>query len=106
MTLVRITKITITEFEKRAEYQNGYDRVFDNWKIIDIHQIPTEFSENQEIDFYCSNEKTVYLLRLRHRKTELYEKIKSENIIYLIAEFPIQQITNDVIKNVLNKSYT
>ncbi|MGB0868395.1 MAG: hypothetical protein ACPGSD_02250 [Flavobacteriales bacterium] len=43
--------MTIKEFEKRAEYQNGYDRVFDKWKIIDIHQIPTEFREYHEIDF-------------------------------------------------------
>lgn len=94
--------MTVAEFEKRAKYQNGYDRKFDGWKIIDIHQIPTEFSENDEIDFYCSNGKEVYLLRFRYRKTELYEKNKSENIIYLIAEFPIQQITNDVIIYILD----
>jgi len=103
LALAVITKMTINEFEKRAEYQNGYDRKFDNWKVIDIHQVPTEFSKNDEIDFYCSNGRTVYLLRCRYRKTEFYEKIKSENIIYLIAEFPIKQITNDVIKDILKK---
>ena len=93
----------IIEFEKRAEYQNGYDREFDNWKIIDIHQIPTEFTENNESDFYCSNRKTVYLLRFRYMKSELYKKFKSEDITYLIAEFPLREINNSVIKKVLNK---
>ncbi|CAL2101698.1 conserved protein of unknown function [Tenacibaculum sp. 190130A14a] len=99
--------MTIKEFEKCAEYQNGYDREFDNWKIIDIHQIPTEFMENHEIDFYCSDGNKVYLLRFRNRKIESY-KINDNSKDsgyppYLIAEFPIQRLNNEVIKMTLEK---
>lgn len=97
----------ITEFENRARYQNGYDREFDNWKIIDIHQIPTDFTEGTETDFYCSNGKKVYLLRLIYDETESY-KINNEtkNLevpSYLIARFPIQIISDHVINHVLSK---
>ncbi len=51
--------MTVIEFKNRAKYQNGYDRELDSWKIIDIHQIPTEFEENSEFDFYCSNGKSL-----------------------------------------------
>jgi len=99
--------MTIKEFEKRAEYQNGYDRVFDKWKIIDIHQIPTEFREYHEIDFYCSNGIKVYLLRCRNRKIESYEinynSKNSDYPPYLIAEFPILELDNVVIKMTLEK---
>ncbi|MFD2562918.1 hypothetical protein [Aquimarina rubra] len=96
----------VAEFENRAKYQNGYDREFGDWKIIDIHQIPTEFIESSEIDFYCSNGKVVYLLRLRYRKTESYvisEESKDLSCTYLIAEFPIQKIDNEVLRATLGK---
>ena len=98
--------MTITEFEKRATYQKGYDRVFDNWKAIDIHQIPSEFNQYHEIDFYCSNGKEVYLLRFRSRQVENYERIEAKQtgtIPYLIAELPIQKLDNKLIKMILDK---
>ncbi|AZJ33492.1 hypothetical protein SAMN05444344_0710 [Tenacibaculum mesophilum] len=99
--------MTIKEFEKRAEYQNGYDREFDNWKIINIHQIPDEFMENHEIDFYCSNGLKVYLLRFRNRTTESYvindDSKDSGYPPYLIADFPILRLDNEVIKMTLEK---
>ena len=77
------------------------------WKIIDVHQIPAKYTENNEIDFYCSNGIRLYLLRFRYRKTEFHEIIDDSKEFgyppYLIAEFPIQKIDNQVIKNVLNK---
>lgn len=101
--------MTVTEFEKRAAYQNGYDREIDHWQIIDIHQIPLVFTENHEMDFYCSNGKEVYLLRCRYRKTESYERIdakSTEGISFLIAEFPIQKIDNKTIGKILKKFKT
>ncbi|WP_299242919.1 hypothetical protein [uncultured Aquimarina sp.] len=96
--------MTIIEFENRAKSQNGYNRQLDGWKIIDIHQIPIEFDEKSEVDFYCSNDKTVYLLRLRSRETEFYEiNTTDRNIPYLIAELPIKRIDDGVLKKILNK---
>ena len=95
--------MTVTEFEKRAAYQNGYDREINQWKIIDVHQIPTEFKEGHEIDFYCSDGKEVYLLRCRYQKTETYKKTDIPGkITYLIAEFPIQKLDNKTIKIILD----
>lgn len=61
--------------------------------IIDIHQIPNEFNEHYEVDFYCSNGLKVYLLRFRHLEIEDYktEKNKYEYPSYLITELPIQK---------------
>lgn len=99
--------MTLTEFEKRAKNQGGCDRAFDDWKIIDIHEIPLEFKEYHEIDFYCSNGKQVYLLRLRNRQTEFYDlKEGAEGLgfpVYLIAEFPIQEIDDKILAAIINK---
>lgn len=56
--------MTITEFGKRAEHQNGYDREFHNWKIIDIHQIPPEIMENHE---YSMKEESMDLETLKEK---------------------------------------
>ena len=76
----------IREFEHRAKLNGGYDREFDEWKIIDIHQIQLPLLEQYEIDFYCCNGEKVYLLRLRNREI-----------------LPIQNINNDFISEVLLK---
>lgn len=98
--------MTLIEFESRARYQNGYDREFDDWKIIDIHQIPEDFHDGLEIDFYCSNGKTVYLLRLRNQKKRSFvinNQSKDQGYPdYLIAEFPFEKMDDDLIREILN----
>lgn len=103
----------VKEFERRAKYQHGYDRVLtlgtSEWKIIDIHEIPSVFEDRHEVDFYCCNGQVVYLLRLRNRRIEMYDyvhRLKEKELgypPYLIAEFPIVEITNNVLKDVLRK---
>ena len=96
--------MTIKEFEQRAKYNGGYDREFDEWKIIDIHEVPEAFLEQHEVDFYCCNNEKVYLLRLRNRKTEKYMKVtEEESLTYLIAELSILRVDNEFIKSVLLK---
>jgi len=101
--------MTILEFEQRAEFQGGYDRKFDEWKIIDIHEIPNKILNCHEIDFYCNNGKQVYLLRLRNRDVENYKIVYSDKDKkiglppYLFAELPIVKIDNDLIKEILSK---
>ena len=101
--------MTIEEFERRAELQNGYDREFDEWKIIDIHEIPDPFLEYHEVDFYCCNSKRVCLLRLRNRLKEKYDIAYSEKDKelgfppYLIAELPIKEVDNNLLKRVLSR---
>ena len=48
----RNRRMTIKEFYHRVELNGGFDREIDEWKIIDIHQIPKTLSEQNEIDFY------------------------------------------------------
>ena len=93
----------VKEFEKRAKFNGGYDREFAEWKILDIHKIPEVFLEQYEVDFYCCNNREVYLLRLRNRETEKYTKVIDPRLTYLIAEMPIQNIDNDFIGKVLLK---
>ena len=95
--------MTVAEFEKRAAYQDGYDRQFDNWKIIDVHSIPSKFNKKHEVDFYCCNGNELFLLRIRHRDIDSFESIKNETITYLVAEFEVNEINNEVLKNVLDK---
>lgn len=101
--------MTVKEFELRATYQGGYDREIDNWKIIDIHIIPDIFTDNTEVDFYCCNGISVYLLRIRPNCKPDKEKYISEppdentNIIYLIAEINIDKIDDNLICKLLNK---
>ena len=92
----------VKEFEERARYQGGYDRIINNWKIIDIHQIPAKIEPNHEIDFYCSNQEKVYLLRLRHRKKECFGIKNTSSTTYLIAELPLLVIDDIILKQVLN----
>ena len=101
--------MTIEDFEERAEYQGGYDRVFGNWKIIDIHEISNQMMSEHEVDFYCCNDKNVYLLRLRNRPVEHYEIFCDERHRkfgyppYLIAELLINCIDDDFLRMVLAK---
>ena len=101
--------MTIEDFEKRAEYQGGCDRVIDDWKIIDIHELPSRMMPEHEVDFYCCNDKNVYLLRLRNRSVEHYEVFcdkrhqKFGYPPYLIAELPINRIDDDFLRMVLEK---
>jgi hypothetical protein len=43
--------MTIKKFEKRVKFNRGYDRGFDEWKILDIHEISEFFLERYEVDF-------------------------------------------------------
>ncbi|NDV58126.1 hypothetical protein [Bacteroides sp. 519] len=95
----------IKEFEKRATYQGGYDRQFDEWKIIDVHQIPNPVPDAIEIDFYCCNGKKVYLLRIRNKEVEKYDVVYSGKGYppYLIAELPLQDIDDQLLKYIFAK---
>ena len=95
----------IVEFEKRIMLNGGYDRAFGNWRIIDVHIIPTLLSETNEVDFYCCNNIRVYLLRLRNRNKEMLDATPESNgyPAYLIAELPIVDIDNAFLEHVLSK---
>ena len=84
-----------------------FDREIDNWKIIDIHQIPEVVSDYHEVDFYCCNDKKVYLLRLRNRTIKKLEIVYDRNGFgyppYLIAELPIDIIDDNLIKTLLDE---
>ncbi|MCL2637399.1 MAG: hypothetical protein FWD48_03425 [Oscillospiraceae bacterium] len=94
----------IEEFQKRFKLNNGCDRRFGKWQIIDIHKIPKTFSYTDEVDFYCCDNNKVYLLRLRNRSDEKINVVSSNNgLTYLIAELPITTIDNTFLEEVLLK---
>jgi hypothetical protein len=103
--------MTIEEFENRAFHNGGYDRQFDDWKIIDIHIIPDILEEGAEFDFYCSNGKCVYLLRIRLCDKNKADKLSAINdeyndIIYFIAEVWTDNISSILINSLLQKITT
>lgn len=104
--------MTIKEFEHRATLNGGYDREIDNWKIIDIHIIPDILETGSEFDFYCSDDKYVYLLRIRlcekNVKEERFSGIddKYNDITYFIAELYTDRINTDLIGELLYKFAT
>lgn len=96
--------MTVAEFNNRANVNGGCDREIGKWKIIDIHQIPEPMLEQHEVDFYCCDDKKVYLLRLRNRNIEAYHKVDSNNhTTYLIAELPIATLDDKLILKALRK---
>lgn len=99
--------MTVKEFEKRARYNGNYYREINEWKIIDVHEIPEQFFEDNGCDFYCCNGRNVYMLQLVHRENaEKYTRIddcKYGYPPYLIAELPLSKIDNDFILEILSK---
>jgi hypothetical protein len=97
--------MTVNEFYRRADFSGGFYREIDLWKIIDIHEIPKVMLEQYEVDFYCCNDKEVYLLRLRNRKTKKMSIVKDTQGYgyppYLIAELPIDCVNNNLINELL-----
>ena len=98
--------MTLQDFYKRVDFNGGLDREIDEWKILDIHEIPAPILEQHEIDFYCCNDKEVYLLRLRNRMEKKLYVINDDKfgcLKYLIAELPIERIGNTLLKDILNE---
>ena len=98
--------MNIVDFRKRKKWNDGCDRVFGSWQLIDVHEVPAIFAETDEIDFYCYNGKEVYLLRLRNRGQETFSIAPGDKYgrpIYLIAELPIVAIDNEFLEYVLSK---
>lgn len=99
--------MTTQEFEERAKINGGYDRIMNEWKIIDVHQIPEYFAENMGCDFYCCNGRSVYMLQLVYNKNiEEYSRVDDTKFgypPYLIARLPIENITDEFILSILSK---
>ena len=93
--------MTLQDFYKRVDFNGGLDREIDEWKILDIHEIPDQILEQHEIDFYCCDDKEVYLLRLRNRVEKKLEVVNDNKLKYLIAELPIEKIDNTFLKDIL-----
>jgi hypothetical protein len=97
--------MTVKEFYERVAWQRVPDRTFGDWKLIDIHQIPKQFLPQSEVDFYCCNDKAVYLLRLRHRKIKKLDIVpdtrNSGYPTYLIAELPIYKVDDVFLAQIL-----
>ena len=96
--------MTVKEFYERVAWQRVPDRTFGEWKLIDIHQIPKQFWAEAEVDFYCCNDKAVYLLRLRHRKIKKLDIVPPSGFTsttYLIAELPIDKVDDAFLAQIL-----
>ena len=94
-------------FNQRLRWNDGPDRVFGNWLLIDVHA--TDLDElpaghTHEFDFWCSNGKGVYLLRLRWTEEKQLSIVRSksgEAVTCLVAEGPFEKITNELLQQVI-----
>ncbi|MBS9774455.1 MAG: hypothetical protein KGV59_04780 [Tenacibaculum sp.] len=89
------------------ELNGGIDRVIGEWKLIDVHIIPEIFNEFSEVDFYCCNDKEVYLLRVRSRKNKKLsiepDRMNLGYPTYLVAEYDFKTLDNQVIRIILKE---
>ena len=104
--LSRIRKKQHRDFKSRLNYNNGPDRAIGNWKLIDVHQIPSELAYGNQFDFCCYNGQDLVLLSLTKSKVEKYFISKStgrEMTMNLRAEIEIEfeTVNNDLIKSCL-----
>ena len=99
-TYSRNRKKRIKKFVLRKKWNFGIDRKIKQWDFIDIHQIPKQWNSYHEVDFYCFNQKDVYLFRFRKTEKTNFNILKSEGIdslIYLIADVNFEDFTENVI---------
>lgn len=84
------------EKEKRCRHFKCHfgddDIVIGTYRFNNVHELPEECQEGQEIDFYLDTGDDIYLLRLRNNSKQLITFVDGE-IIYIIIE---KQISNDI----------
>lgn len=97
----------VKNFHYRAKLC-GVDRVIGEWQIIDVHEIPDFMQENYEVDFWCCNGKSLYLLRIRNATfTKIHVvdcDIKTKQPTYLVVEMPIHNPKIEINDDFLGKT--
>jgi len=94
----------VSQFIRRREYQNGPDRVFGKWQVIDVHEIPDVFTPESEIDFYCFNGQQEFLLHVRDRADERYEMtVGNDGFTQLFAETHVTDVTDEFLATLLDR---
>lgn len=96
----------LQNFASRIEWNNGPDRILGKWKLVDIHLIHSPIEIGNEFDFWCSNQKDMYLLRVRRATEKKLFVAKSkgkEAAIYLVAEMDFEVLDNDLLDQILKE---
>ncbi|BDD08081.1 hypothetical protein FUAX_05130 [Fulvitalea axinellae] len=102
----RIRKKQRRDFESRLSWNQGADREIRDWKLIDIHEIPSKINIGDEFDFWCHNKQELYLLRIRKSETVKCSVTKSQGrdtVIYLVVEFNFENLNNELIKSIIDQ---
>lgn len=102
----RIRKKQQRTFETMRGLNNGFDRKIDDWELIDIHQISTKIKQGDEFDFWCWNQKDLYLLRLMKSEINVFSAAKSKGrdaVIYLVVKTDFIELNNEELKEILDK---
>jgi hypothetical protein len=74
--LSRTRRYRLRKFEELKRQNSAQIRILSDWQLIDIHQ--TDFKDGLEFDFWVSNNKDLYLLRVRKSEIENYTIAKSK----------------------------
>jgi hypothetical protein len=102
--LSRKRRYRLRKFEELKRQNSAQIRTLTDWQLIDIHQ--TDFKEGQEFDFWVSNKKDFYLLRVRKSEIENYTIVKSKGkdaILYLVAELNFEILKDKTLGEILSK---
>ena len=91
-------------FRSRIRLNHGPDFEFNNWSVIQIHEVPKEIIPSTEIDFWCSNGKDMYLLTIRKSTVSRFGLMKAygmESTIHLLAEWDFSKIDQSTLMKAL-----
>lgn len=103
----RTRKKALRQFNRRLKWNDGPDRVLGRWQLIDVHDTSLaalQAGHAYEFDFWSSNGRGVYLLRLRRageRKLNIVSIRDRETLTCLVAEGPLDKITDEVLEQVI-----
>lgn len=113
LALKQLNRNWVQNFNHRVMYlkrcAEDVDRKFGDWQVIDVHEIP--LSNLNEVDFWCCDGKSLYLLRIRNSKASKLHFIPSDLRLkepnYVIVEMPVEQpqtqINDEFLMNILQR---
>ena len=94
------------EFQKRLDWNDGPDRQYGKWKLVEVNGTEMLPGYLWEFDFWCSDGKGVYILRLRWENETSFHIIKDKGkyrITYLVALCHFESVTDELIQSVLHQ---
>ncbi len=95
-------KKNLRHFNSRLKHNNGPDRVVENWKMIDVHEIPDNIQPNASFDFWCHDGRNLFLLTIKNAPEEKHEVFEFKGLLRLHAQLNFEDLNNEIIEKVVH----